>query len=158
MAFLIKNTKPLNAVECIVSGDDALDLDKCDFEEYRKTLDEKHLSFLPEKEPTRFIMNFELKGKESELIKNAMMAGKDSDGNMTMALGSWSFKVVKYTLKKIVNPDSAPLEQQLILKMDGKGGVSDDFLALLDRMGILQELFSFYISLVHTPERAHVKN
>ena len=158
MAIRINESKRLNALEIISQQDDALDIDNCDFEEYAKTGDQKHLQFKPGKQPTIFLCNFELKGREYEWVKNSMLGGKDEDGSPKVALGSWSQRVVKYTLKDIKNPPDIPENERLVYKSDSGKYANDDTIAKLENLGIVNEIFGMYSNLVLSSHRPHAKN
>lgn len=154
MAFRIDKTRALNALHIVSKHDDAHD--KGDNEEnwereiwseYEKTLDINKLRFLPDTQPTVFLCNFELKGKDSAAIKNAMIEGGMDGGTPKLALGSWSQQVVKHVLKDIQNPDYVPPEDRIVFKKDGRGLAHDDVLAVLDQYGILTEIFTHYNSM-----------
>lgn len=158
MAIRIEAVRKLNAVELVSVNDDAIDLEASDIAEYKKTGDMGKLKFIADKQPTIFLMNFELKGREAELVKNSILGGKDEHGDPQLSLGSWALKVVRFTLKGINNPADLPLDAQIVYKKNEHGHVHDDTLNILDRLGLVDELFNFYISLVKKPERANAKN
>lgn len=157
MAIRIERKKNLNAVEIISEHDDSLDVEKCDFPAYRKDYDRAHLAFLPNTQPTVFVCNFELGGKEAAAVKNSMLGGSDDDGKPQVALGSWGFRIVKLCLKDIRNPADVPEEQQLKLRKDDRGYVHDDFIAVLDRIGVANEIFAAYNAMT-TVTRGNLKN
>lgn len=138
------NRLPLNAVEIISENDDSLDLEKCNWDEYKKSFDRGHLVFIPGKQPTVFLCNFSLKGKESASIKNNLIGGADDEGKPKIALGSWSHRVVKLVLKDIKNPDDIPEDQRIVFKKDDLGYAHDDVLTLLEQAGVLTEIFTHY--------------
>lgn len=158
MAFRINEKKPLNAVEVISKNDDALDLEKSDWEKYLATGEVKHLVFVENKQPTIFLCNFELSAKEAAAIKNSMLAGKDDEGNAIVALGSWSFKVTKYVLKDIKNPPDLAANECIILKKDKDGLVHESTLADLEQNGVLNEIFAMYTSLAMSGVKSNAKN
>lgn len=150
--------KALNAVEVICKADDALDLEQSDWEGYSDTGDVSKLVFKPNMQPTIFLCNFELKGKQAEQIKNNMLGGKDEDGNPKVALGSWSFRVVKQTLKDIKNPADINIDEALVMKKDKDGLVHEDLLGELDRLGVINEIFGMFSSLAMGGTKANAKN
>ncbi len=159
MAIRLDQSRKLNMIEIISKTDDALDLEKSKWSEYEKDYDMKHLAFLPGKQPTRFIVNFELSGKHSAKIKNSMFGGRDDeDGTPKVSLGDWSFKVVKYCLKEIRNPTDLPEEACIKFQKDEHGYAHDDVLSTLDKYGIINEIFSAYTALVANGPRASSKN
>lgn len=158
MAITLIKKVPLNALELVCGFDDAVDAEASDLEEYKKTGDMAHLKFHPDKQPTIFLCNFDLKGKEAAAIKNSMVSGRDDEGNPQLALGTWSFRVIKYTLKDIRNPDYLKPDECLTMKKDKDGYVHDDLLAQLDKVGVINELFALYNNLVSTSPRNNAKN
>lgn len=158
MAIRVEQKRRLNALEVVSVNDDAIDQENSDIKEYKKTGDIAKLKFLENKQPTIFLMNFELKGKEAAMVKNSMLEGKDEDGNPQVTLGSWAFRVVKYTLKDIKNPADLPEECRLVFKKDDRGYAHDNLLSQLDTFGIIDELFSFYTTLALTGAKSNAKN
>ncbi len=157
MAIRIEQKKRLNAVELVSVNDDAVDLDTSDIAEYKKTGDMAHLKFLPNAQPTIFLMNFELKGKDAEVVKNSMLGGKDENGEPLLTFGSWAFRVVKYTLKDIKNPADIPEDCKLVFKKDERGYASDDVLAKMNDFGIVDELFALYTQMALSSTRSNAK-
>jgi hypothetical protein len=161
MAFKIQNNIDLKIIKIVSEQDDAIDWDKTTqetFEKYRKNADLNLLKFKPNMQPTVFICNFELKGKQAKQVKNSMLAGKDDDGKPSVSIGSWSYEVVKNVLKEIKNPDYLKPEEVIELVKDSQGFVSYDTLALLDRYGILSEIFSIYSNITSGTNRDQIKN
>lgn len=160
MAIRLQNRKDMSRIEFIAEADEAIDHkdSECSYEEYLKTGDESKLRFKPDLQPTRFILNFELKGKDAERVKNAAMSGKDLDGKTALSIGTLMFTLAKLSIKSIQYAPDEPLETQIILKKDDRGNVHDDTLALLDRYGILDGIWSLYGNLVLTPSKAASKN
>lgn len=158
MALRIVEKRPLNAVEVVSKNDDAIDVDNSNWEEYEKTGDVNHLKFIADKQPTIFLCNFDLKGKELAVVKNSMMGSRDDEGNSSLALGSWTFRVAKYTLKDIKNPPYLAANECITLKKDKDGLVHDDTLAILERCGVLNEIFAMYTALALSPVKANAKN
>lgn len=158
MAIRVVAKQNLKAVEVISRNDDALDMDKAEYDEYIKTGDISKLAFVENKQPTRFIVNFELSGKEAALVKNEIMGGRDEDGKPKMSYGSWQHRVAKYTLKDIQNPTDVPKEEQLELKKDSQGYVNDFTMGLLERYGIVDDIFALYSHLVLDSAKQNSKN
>lgn len=158
MAIRINKNRGLNALEVVSKNDDALDLEQSKWEEYEETGDISKLCFLPDRQPTVFLCNFEIKGKQAESIKNNMLGGRDDDGNPKVSLGSWSFRVVKNVLKDIKNPSDMSHMEALIMKKDKDGLVHDDLLADLDNMGVIDAIFGMYTRLVLGGAKANAKN
>lgn len=157
MALTLDHCRSLNEVVLIAKRDDAIDLGKSDYEKFLETGNEDHLAFVEGKNPTRFILNFDFKGRDGEKIKNAMM-GTARDGQPNVAMGSWSYLVTKHALKEIRYGEGVPLEKQIKMQHDQHQNVHDDLIARLDKLGVVAQIFSLYMSLVQTPERAEAKN
>lgn len=155
-----KNAKrDLSRLELVAESDDAIDVEKSDYDAYIEAgLDEKHLVFKEGAQPTRWILNFQLKGKEAERIKNASLSGKDAEGKPGLAFGSLSFAVTRLCLKEIVNPTDLPVEEAIVMRKDAAGYVHDDLIGVLDRAGVVQSIWSAYASLVLSPVKAEAKN
>lgn len=159
MAIKLDQFKRYNVVEVISEHDDALDKENSDYEKYQETGDISNLVFFEDKQPTKFICNFELKGKQAARIKNAMIGGHDEESNRPkVTIGDWSFKVVKYVLKDIQNPESLPEAERIKMRTDKDGYAHDELLCLLDRVGIVSEIFSLYSNLVGGGARSKTKN
>lgn len=158
MAIIIQKQQPINAVEVISEQDDALDLEASDLEAYKKTGDVSKLKFIEDKQPTIFLCNFSLKGNQATTVKNSMMGGTDDDGKPVVAFGTWSFRVAKYCLKDIRNPEGLPEDAKLLFKKDEKGLAHDDLIAMLDRVGIVNEIFAMYSALALVGAKANAKN
>lgn len=149
-----KSNVNLKAVELVSLSDDAVDVEKSDYEEYIKTLSEQHLHLT--KTPSRFVLNLDVKGREAQSLKNSMLKTRDDEGKPTMSYGSYSFELAKMVLKDIVHPEG---ETDVILFQKGKDGKpSDDLLALLDRIGVVGEIMSVYSQHILNPTRAEAKN
>lgn len=149
--------KAMNAVEILSKTDDAIDMEKSEWEEYTKTLDEKHLVFVPDLQPTRFICNFEFNSDDAKKIKNHMLGGKDEDGKPTFAFGDWASEVTRRSLKDIQQPDYLKAEEKIEFKKDSVGFVGPKTMSLLERYGIVDEIFSHYSRLILQSTRAQAK-
>jgi hypothetical protein len=165
MALKVIRKAEISAVEVISRHDDSLspqcfegEEDKTPWDLYAKTGDVSKLLFVDDKQPTVFLCNFDIKGKDSQAIKNNMIGGKDDDGNPKIALGSWSFRVAKAVLKEIKNPEYVPLGDRLTLKRDKDGLVHDDLIGDLESMGVVDAIFNLYTQLVLNATKANVKN
>lgn len=148
----------LNSLAIISKHDESVDLDKSNWDEYQKKLDPAHLVFKEGMQPTRFLCNFELKGKEAVTIKNAIFGGSDEDGKPLVTMGTWSYRVVKLTLKDIQNPEDLPLHEQVTMRKDDRGLAHDDLIGELDRYGIVDEIFGHYSRLILTSGKEQGKN
>lgn len=153
MAIRIERKRDLSSIKLVVKADDAIgNVDA--YDDYIDTLNEDCLDL--KGEPTYLVLNFDIKGKDAERIKNAMVQGGE-DGTPTIAMGSWQFTIARLTLKGIANPADLPLEQQIVYReKDGKP--SEDTLAFLDRIGALANIFAAYQAHVLKPTRAQAKN
>lgn len=150
----------LACVPVILEQDDALDLDhpECNYKQYQTTGDEKHLRYLADKEPTKFICNFQFNAKESAIAKNSMMGTKDDEGNPSIALGSWQFKVARIALKDIQNPSYLP-EDQSFKMVKYEGYVDEKLLNELSSYGVVDAIFTMYSNLVlNNAVRKNAKN
>lgn len=158
MAIRAEKKRPLNALEYVSVNDDAIDLEASDIDDYKKTGDASKLKYLPNMQPTIFLLNFELKGRDAELIKNSLFGGKDADGKPQVTMGTWSFVVAQVTLKDIRNPDGLSVDEALVFRKNEKGNAHADLIATLERFGIVDEISSLYSTLTMTRERANAKN
>lgn len=158
MAIKLVKKKNLDAIRFISENDDAIDLQKSNYDEYKKTLDESHLVFVENKQPTIFVCNFELKGGEAAFVKNSMISGTDESGKPVVTLGSWSFKVCKTVLKDIINPEYLTADERIMFKKDKSGYASDDLLSILDQAGIVSEIFSLYTEMTSVGKGRDEKN
>lgn len=159
MAMRAIKSIPLTAIELVSKNDDALDLEKSDWEQYQKTGDLNHLKFVEGKVPTYFICNFDFKRSEAESVKNSMIGGKDDNGDAKVALGSWSFRIAQLALKDIKNPEDLPEDEKILYKKDRQGYAHENVILQLERMGVVNEIFSLYSALVLSNEvKANAKN
>jgi hypothetical protein len=157
MAIKLVQKRNLSAIRFISQNDDSIDLENSNYDEYLKTGIEDNLKFIDGKQPTVFVCNFELKGKESAFVKDSMIKGTDSEGKPSVAIGSWSFKLVKTVLKDIINPDYLTPEEKIVFKSDKGGYATDDLISLLDRYNIVSEIFGMYNAMT-TIEGRDLKN
>lgn len=153
-----RSEKNLSNISFIPRVDDAIDHEKSDYDAYVKTLDEGKLVFVEGLRPTRFVLNFDLSGKEAAKLKNDMMSGKSDNGEPTVALGSWQQRVTKLCLKAIENPPDLLLGEGLIFRTDENGEVADALLGELERQGIISNIFALYTQHVMTSSRRAAKN
>jgi hypothetical protein len=85
-----------------------------------------------------------------------MFSGVDEEKNPKFTLGKWGYNVVKFCLKDIQNPLN---EAQVIrLKKDSKGYVDDETMTVLQKFGLVGEIFNLYFSLTQTEAKANSKN
>ena len=158
MAFKKVLKKSLNCVELISRNDDALDLEASNIEEYLKDpiANRKKLVFKSGKEPTIFLCNFELSGKEQAIIQDSMMNGLNDDNQPKISLGNYAYVVVRMCLKDIKNP---PNETDIIeFKKDGRGYVLPSVMDTLHKCGLVNEIFNHYINLTQTEVNKNIKN
>jgi hypothetical protein len=158
MGISLESKKRLNAVRIISKQDDAIDFDNSDWEKYDEDPieNESALKFLAEKHPTVFICNFEFDAKENSKIQDAMFSGIDEERNPKPAYGAWSLAVVKYSLKGIENhPSNA---NPIKFKVDSKSYVSEETLNILQKVGVIGEIFNHYLKLSQTGVNKNLKN
>jgi len=153
MAFLKPET--LGVIDFISPKDDAIDLEFDDatgepnsnLEKYRETWDfEKHCTLKPDSQPTRFKINFSLTHKKQVLIDNASLGGDGKKDEFGFKLGKHKYATVKCVLCGIENPDTLPLAKKIVFKKDKHGFVTDELLAELGSYGILDDIYSFYLT------------
>jgi hypothetical protein len=159
MALIVSNRRPLNAVTIISRFDSAVDNEATDWESYDNDpiTNASAIKIKSGCEPTKFIMNFDVTGKEAASIKDSMIKGMDQETKQpNLAYGKWSYCVVKMTLKDIQNPPNT--DGVIEFKKDGTGYVMDSVLSVLERAGVLQELFNHYLVLTNNDVREQAKN
>jgi hypothetical protein len=158
MAIVVGQRRSLNAVELLSRSDTAIDHDKSDWEAYAEDPigNRKALAIKPNETPTIFLCNFEMTGKEAARAKNSMITGIDEDRNARMAYGQWQYSIVQMVLKDIRNPPG--VDGVIDFKKDGRGWVSEKTMTLLEKQGIVAEIFNHYISMTQSETRGHEKN
>ena len=158
MGISLARQKRLNCVRIISKVDDAVDHEASDWAKYDKDPieNEDALKFLPEKHPTIFVCNFELDAKSNAKVQDAIFSGLDEDKNPRPALGAWALTVAKYTLKAIENHPS--IVDPIRFKADSRGMASDDTLDVLQKVGVISDIFSHYSKLSQTGVVKNVKN
>lgn len=139
-------SKRLNAIRYVSRVDNAIDKENSDREAYEDdpVRNADKLVFLEGKEPTYFILNFEVNAREASMIKDSQAKGLDDDKQVIMSMGKWSFTVCKIVLKGIVNPQGV---NGIPFKKDGRGYVADQTLDKLHKFGIVDEIWQLYLSL-----------
>jgi hypothetical protein len=159
----IKKKASLGVIEFIHPEDDAIDLELCeetgspksDIEAYRKDWDfEKNCVLKDGVQPTVFKLNFSLPYKKQIAIKNASI-GNVGEGGATFALGSHAAQAVRSILVDIVNPDDMPLNERIVFKKTGDNLVADSTMAELEDLGIVDDIYSFWLANKSNPE--HLK-
>lgn len=137
----------LNSIRYVSRIDTAIDKEASDREEYEqdpiKNADK--LVFKEGQQPTIFVLNFETNAKEAEAIKNARTKKVGNDG-VEMSMGSWAATVCKIVLKDIINP---PGIAGIKMKKDGRGYVADATMDILERLNIVDEIWSLYLSMTN---------
>jgi len=158
MAITTGQIKKLNAVHIISSKDSAVDEDASDWELYSadpiKNLDA--VKYKAGQEATHFICNFEQSGKEMATIKDAMLKGFDDDRNPQLSYGNGAYTVARFTLKDIQNPPN--VADTIVFKKEGRGYVADSVLTVLDRLGVVQEIFQHWVKLTQDDTEPEAKN
>jgi hypothetical protein len=157
---LVERSRKLNAIRYVCKADGAVDEAASDRDLYDSD-PMKHadaLIFKKGQEPTVFILNFEISGREDALIKDVRIKGVDEDKNPIVAMGSWARKVAKFTIKGIENPPGVkPLVE---FKKDGRGYIADHVLDKLGPVGVVEEVWQLFLALRENAEeeKAEVKN
>lgn len=149
---LVASEKKLNAIRYVCKLDDAVDHEASDRDLYEEDpmKNADALVFLPGKEPTYFVLNFDINGREDAMIKDARIKGIDEDKNPIMAMGKWAYQVAKITLKDIQNPPNVvPL---VVYKKDGRGYVADAILDKLAKYGVIDEIWNLFLALRENKE------
>lgn len=159
MALIISNRRPLNCVTIISRQDSAVDSDATDWNAYDADPigNASAIKLKPGQEPTKFICNFDLSGKESAQIKDAMVKNMDEESRRpNLAYGKWSYTAVRLTLKDIQNPPNT--DGVVEFKKDGTGYVMDSVMSVLERAGVVQEIFNHYLTLTQGEAKDNAKN
>jgi len=149
MAIRKISKRPLNAVELMSVSDDAIDVDASDFTLYNEDpiKNRDALKFKDNKQPTVFLCNFELTGREQAILQNAQMAGQDENKDQKSLLGSYVYNLTRMTLKNIIND---PNESDVIkMKFDSKRYVDDSVMTVLCDNNIHLEIAGHYMTLKH---------
>lgn len=157
MALLKSASIIPSAVEVICRNDDAIDMKNSDFDEYQKTGDQKHLKFIPDKQPTIFVCNFKLLGKERAKIMNNS-SGVTEDGERSLSIGSMFYAITKYCLKDIRYPEGTPEESKFTFKKDKDGFPNDETIGELDSAGVSMDIAVMFNAMTSRTARPEVKN
>ncbi len=136
----------LSAIRYVSRVDDAIDKENSNRDEYEEdpVRNADSLVFLEDKEPTYFILNFEVNAREASMIKDSQAKGLDDDKQVVMSMGKWALTVCKIVLKGIVNPKGV---KGIPFKKDGRGYVADATLDKLHKFGIVDEIWQLYLNL-----------
>jgi len=144
---LVMNKRKLNAIRFISKIDDAVDVEASDRDLYLEdpVANADALKFKKGKEPTIFLLNFELSGKENAAIEDKQSGGLDDERNPKISMGAWSYAVARMTLKDIQYPaGETPIVE---FKKEGRGYASERVLDTLSKLGIIGEIFNLFITL-----------
>ena len=157
---LVANERKLNAIRYICKADDAVDLEASDRELYDEdpVRNADALKFHKGKEPTIFILNFDVTGREDAMIKDARIKGVDEDKQPMISMGKWAYTVTRICLKDIQNPPGVnPLVE---FKKEGKGYVAERVMDKLSQVGVVEEIWQLFLSLRENREavKAEAKN
>lgn len=139
MAF--KSIDRSETITVVVSNDPAIDAEKSDFEKYRQSFDESHLSFIDGEEPTRFILGT-ISYLKFQSIKDKYISfdiGDDGKQNIETNIFGLTSETLACSLKKMEN---APFEIKIV-----NNKVSDQCLDKLGRMGVVEELGNIALSI-----------
>lgn len=137
--------KKLSSIRYISRLDGAVDKEASDREEYEKdpTKNADKIVLKDGEEPTIFVLNFELNSKAHEIIKNSRTKRASADG-VDMTMGSWSQAVCRVVLKDIINPAGI---DGIKFKKDGRGYVADSTMDVLERLNIVDEIWTLYLGM-----------
>ncbi len=158
----IKKKAQIGLVEFIHPEDDAIDttLDEetgqpvSNVAEYRKDWNfAKHCALLDGIEPTRFQLNFSIPYNKQVQIKNSSVGGFGKDDEAGFKLGNHSNQIVRTVLVGIKNPEGMELADQLVFQKDKKTDlVTDRVMQELEELGIVDDIYGFYLSNKAEPE------
>lgn len=125
-----------DTIEVISSKDESVTCDAEMYQKYLETLDENLLGLKPDCQPTRFVMRKILSFGMAQKIKSEQ-AGVNKEGQIEIKFG-FTLDDVRAALIDVKNPGS-PLIQ---FKKDSDGYASKELIALLDQIGIANELYA----------------
>jgi len=156
MPIQMTQIRKLNAVRIISRKDSAIDQSATDWESYDEdpVKNAKAITVNKGQEPTVFICNFDTSGKEGAKIKNALISGVDDDKNARITMGDWQYTVVRICLKGIENPPG--VADTIEFKKDGNNYVSERTMDMLERVGLVAEIFGHYTTLTKEDEDVKV--
>lgn len=123
-------------IEVISSKDEAVTCDAQTYAEYLETLDEGLLGLKPDCQPTRFVLRKILSFGMAQKIKTEQ-AGVNADGRIEIRFG-FTLDDVRAALIDVKNPGSPAIQ----FKKDADGYASKELIALLDQIGIANELYA----------------
>ena len=109
--------------------------------EYLKDLDESRLRFVPNSEPTRFVMKKILPYKLAMKVKNHQVA---VEAGKVKFQSSYMNEEVRCSLCDIEQPEVPEhLKDRLIpWKQDGAGGAAESVMEFLEAAGVVTDLFN----------------
>lgn len=156
----IKKKAQLGIVDYIHHDDDAINTDLneetgkpySDIKAYQEDGNfKKHCVLHEDRKPTVFKVNFNVPYDKAVAIKNATLSGSGSDQGFKY--GNHSNQVVRTVLVDIVNPPDMPLNEQIVFAKDKKTGlVSDRVMKELEDLGLVDAIYTFYLSNKDAPE------
>ena len=151
----IKKRQKVGIVDFIHPSDDAINTDIdpttkepfSDIEEYQKSWDFSKNCVLREgQEATVFKINFDVNHNDMVQMKNASLGGFSKGEETGFKVGSHASQVVKTILVDIVNPDSMPADEKIVFEKHNKRFVSDKVMVELEDLGIVDDLYGFYMT------------
>lgn len=134
MALVLEFGK--DTIEVISSKDEAVTCDDAAYKDYLESLDENLLGLKPDCLPTRFVLRKILSFGMAQKIKTEQ-AGVGADGKIEIRFG-FTLDDVRAALIDVKNPGSPAIA----FKKDSDGYASKDLIALLDQIGIANELYA----------------
>lgn len=140
----IKRRAKIGVVGFIHPADDAIDPALSDLEKYRDTWDDQHIVLKEDIKPTVFKVNFSLNWKKQTAVKNASF-GMSEEGGAKFMLGNHSAQLVRSILVGIDQPDSIAMGERIPFKQTKNGLVDEDTMSELDELGIVDDIYSFYL-------------
>lgn len=125
-----------DTIEVISSKDEAVSCDAETYQRYLESLDEGLLGLRPDCLPTRFVMRKLLSFGMAQKIKSEQ-AGVNQEGRIEIKFG-FTLDDVRAALIDIKNPGS----DKIAFKKDSDGYASKELIAVLDQVGIANELYA----------------
>ena len=133
----ILKPKKEEKISVVASCDSAVRCDEEAYEEYQKSLDERHLNL--DGEPTRFVLKKYLTWGEQDQVDDlkTKVEGKKVKVNM-----SFMAEDVRLSLVDIENPPEVDEINRLVIEKDKWGKPTKEFVGLLRDMKIVNDLYS----------------
>lgn len=125
-------------IKVICRQDSAIDVDPDTYNNYLKTLDESILTFVPEEEPTRFVMRLVLPTKLAYKVQNAQIDFRDGEAKIQ---SSYMSEEVRCALVGVENPASLDASEHIKYEPGNDGGASSKMMEGLIAAGITNDLF-----------------